>query len=171
MAEVPGVSFSPLGDPSKDAGGPTANQPVQEAIRTLSLRIPQIRGAAPSVAPNALMNAPGAAGFAPAQGGANLGGLEQILRKLFGMPATGAFAPPMGGPPSMAPSGGGASFGPSMSGGAAPMPSITPGYGENTPTPQPVDPSLLAPAPAPPAPPFVGGSSPLGSALGNKYGV
>ena len=100
----------------------------EEAIRTLSLRIPHIRGGAPSIAPNQLLQAPGAAGLAP--GGANLGGLEQILRKIFGLPATGSFAPPSA--PGMAPpalgggGGGNVALPPAPGGGSAPAPHVTP---------------------------------------------
>lgn len=175
MTTTPGISFSPIqDDPTQH--GPTANRPIQEAIRTLSLRIPQTRPGANAIAPNALMSAPGAAGLAPASGGANLGGLEQILRKLFGLPATGSFAPSLmaAGPAPAGAGGGGGNIALMPSGsGSAPLPNITPGV---------VTPPNLTPVSDPgagpwtdpqaaPFDPFVGGGSPLGTALGDKYGV
>lgn len=89
-----GLSFSPLGQ-----GGPTnpnnpgtpsgSGNPVQDAIKVLSLRIPKVVGAgAPS--PQVLLGGAGGGmgGAASVPGGAGLGGnaamFEQLLRQLFG---------------------------------------------------------------------------------------
>ena len=174
MTETPGLSFSPLGaDPTKRPAGERPNQPIQEAIRVLSLRVPQMRGGAPSLAPNALLQAPGSGGIASPMGGGQTNlGLEQLLRRLFGMPATGAFAPPVAAPPSAPPMAAPALAVGGWGGSAAPAPSITPGvdYATQTQAPQ-MAPPLPPAAPAAPAPPFVGGGSPLGGRLGDKYGV
>lgn len=73
-----GKTFAPGGDPTgtqrqSEAGGAPPN-PVQQAIQFLSLRIPRFAGAR-GVAPQALMQAPGAAGLpAPGMGGGMPGG-------------------------------------------------------------------------------------------------
>lgn len=129
MADNFGLSFSPLGDRNggqndpREGGGAGAS-PIQDAIRVLSLRIPQFAGPG-SIAPQQLLNSPGAAGIAP-PGGLQPGGLEQFLKFLFGqmagasgmqptapmpggMPgAPGGAAPPKIGPGVQAPAPGGA---------------------------------------------------------------
>jgi len=74
-----GLTFSPTAttDPTKAQRDP--NAPVQEAIRTLSLRIPKVLGAR-GMAPAPLLNGPGAAGVMNPQGM----DLERLLRMLFG---------------------------------------------------------------------------------------
>jgi len=73
-----GLSFSPTAslDKSNKPTDPNAN--VQEAIRTLALRIPKVTGAK-GFAPDALMGAQGAS--AAPQGGL---GLDRLLAMLFG---------------------------------------------------------------------------------------
>jgi len=89
-----GISFSPF---SEDKGGnanPRGPQvSPQEAIRTLSLRVPRTVGAGSPI-PQMLLNAPGGASFggaqapsapgaAPRPGTPNMG-LEELLAMLFG---------------------------------------------------------------------------------------
>jgi len=78
MADTYGLSFSPTAslDKSNKPTDPNAN--VQEAIRTLALRIPKVTGAK-GFAPDALMGAAGAS--AAPQGGL---GLDRLLAMLFG---------------------------------------------------------------------------------------
>lgn len=125
-----GISFSPAPDNQQQQNGQRPT-PVQQAIQTLSLRIPRTVGAA-SGAPSELLNG---------QGGAGLGGgnpnsaflLEQLIRKLFG---GGPGLPMPGGGPGGGPPGGGAP-------GGAPTPNV--GF------PYPVKPGP-GPTPDPPAP-------------------
>jgi hypothetical protein len=77
-----GLSFNPAQqsqDPMnpQQGGGQT---PIQDAIRTLSLRIPTFRG--PGIAPQPLMQSQGSMGVMGAQG--MPGGLQQILEQMFG---------------------------------------------------------------------------------------
>jgi hypothetical protein len=114
--------------------------PIQNAIKLLSLRIPQFVGAK-SIAPSALLNAAGGAGI-PFQGVP--GGLEEWLRRLFE-----------------------ARTGDGPDGGHAPqasvIPHITPGNARpgqppeapwNPRPPQPIGPISGAPAPRPAPPPL-----------------
>ena len=93
MADTYGLSFSPTAslDKSNKPTDPNAN--VQEAIRTLALRIPKVTGAK-GFAPDALMGAAGAS--AAPQGGL---GLDRLLAMLFGNQTSqgGPQAAPMGG--------------------------------------------------------------------------
>jgi hypothetical protein len=99
MADTFGLSFTPgqpqNGQQSGQQGGqPRGNvSPVQQAIQTLSLRIPRVVGAG-GLAPQALLTA---------QGGSALGNpnsasvLEEIRRRLFGPAPTatpGTYTPP-----------------------------------------------------------------------------
>lgn len=138
MADDFGLSFSPTTttDPRKAQADP--NAPVQEAVRTLSLRLPRVVGAR-GAAPQPLLNGPGSAGLgplaAPGAGMAGPGGpsfgIEQLLMTLFGA-------------------------------GAAPAPNVTPGIGGAGFAGQPSTPGFsfnegaqgipAAPAPAAPAP-------------------
>lgn len=80
-----GLTFSPAASMDRTAGKPTdPNANVQEAIRTLSLRLPSIVGAK-SIAPAALLSGQGSAGLMTPgqQSGAPLA-LQQILQQLFG---------------------------------------------------------------------------------------
>ena len=103
------------GGASGETGGSV--NPIQEAIKTLSYRVPRQTGGQ-GLAPAALLSGPGSAGVptSPAgmpggQNGVQLG-LEQLLRMLFGGGLMG----------------GGAPAGGSFAGGAsAPTPIITPG--------------------------------------------
>jgi hypothetical protein len=90
-----GQSFAPMMNTSGPTRRPDASQPVQEAIRVLSLRMPQMRG---GPAPSQLMAGPGA-------GGSGLGGptsnpiIEQLLRALFSGRKTGGGVPGLPGAP------------------------------------------------------------------------
>lgn len=82
MALEFGMSFNPAHDGGKQPqqqGGPSQT-PIQDAIKTLSLRIPQFRG--PGLAPQPLLNAQGGGGVMGQ--GSMPGGLQQILAQLFG---------------------------------------------------------------------------------------
>jgi hypothetical protein len=77
MANDFGLTFAPTGgDKSKNT---EPNAPVQEAIRTLSLRIPQVAGAK-ALTPGPLMNSMGGGGLANPMGI----NLERLLQMLFG---------------------------------------------------------------------------------------
>lgn len=88
-----GLSFAPNQQQPGGPGGqkPGGMTPVQEAIRTIGLRVPRTVGAR-AIAPSPLMHAAGAGGFAtglgglPGASGLDPGmGLEELLRKLFGL--------------------------------------------------------------------------------------
>lgn len=105
MADPFGVSFSPAG-PSRQGQAQSGQKPspVQQAIQTLSLRIPRVVGAG-SVAPQALLSSPGGAAVGGDPNAASL--LEAIKRLLFGgggtapgTVGTGAPLPRDGGQPS-----------------------------------------------------------------------
>jgi hypothetical protein len=86
-----GLSFNPAQqsqDPmnSQQGGGQT---PIQDAIRTLSLRIPTFRG--PGIAPQPLMQSQGSMGVMGGQG--MPGGLQQILAQIFGQRPQGQGMP------------------------------------------------------------------------------
>lgn len=101
MAMDFGLSFNPgqqtgnAQDPQK-AGSQT---PIQDAIRTLSLRLPTFRG--PGIAPMPLLTAQGSAGVMGQ--GQMPGGLQQLLQQMFGQMQPGGMAPQGGmaqqGPP------------------------------------------------------------------------
>lgn len=145
-----GLNFAPLdqnkpnmaqpGTGSPAGGG--SNTPIQDAIQTLSLRIPHVVGAG-ALAPDALLNSPGGSAI---PGGTGLT-LEALLRRLFAQPG-GLQGVPTGGPVASMPMSpmpglGGAPLGTTPS--APPLPRI--GVGTDVP-------GLGAPppAPAPPAP-------------------
>jgi len=105
-----GVSFSPAARDKaqpQGSGQPTeggSQTPIQDAIRTLSLRIPKFRG--PGIAPQPLLGGPGMAGVMPGMaipggvGGVAPGGpgaptgLFSILQQIFGQGAgSGAGVP------------------------------------------------------------------------------
>lgn len=115
MADDFGLTFSPASAMNKDRAQANAdpNGPVQEAIRTLSLRIPRVTGGK-GIAPAPLLNSMGAQGL-PTNGM----GLEQILAMLFGRMQPQS---PMGAPlsPQTAGFGSGQLSQP-------PMPNVTPG--------------------------------------------
>ena len=149
MADDYGLSFSPLtqgqnrtGQASPSGGG--SQNPVQDAIRTLSYRVPRTVGAQSPI-PQALLSAPGGQGLPQSslpgtQAQPSLG-LEDILRKLFGLtPQASPMAPPpeAGGASPMfdpgiglAPMGGTAQSLQGVMGGQsqAPAPRFTPGIG------------------------------------------
>jgi hypothetical protein len=152
-----GLTFSPTTttDPTKQNGsGPSDN--VQEAIRTLSLRLPSVVGSRAPI-PQGLLNAPGAAGVANPNGMA----LERLLQMLFGQmqggitpqTALGAQGMPAGSPGAMpmgAPSA--PRFSPGLETGSGPMqspaPSITTTTGQSAPlTPQMPNPPSMPTAP------------------------
>ena len=107
-----GMSFNPSGAGSgQDPQQGASQTPIQDAIKTLSLRIPRFRG--PGMAPQALLNAQGGGGMMGA--GSMPGGLQQILAQLFGNQGQlGAQAP--------------------IGGGSAPVPNMLPGSGPALPS-------------------------------------
>lgn len=97
-----GVSFSPTASLDKSQKPTDPNTNVQEAIRTLALRIPKVTGAK-GFAPDALMGGMGSQ--AAPQG---MLGLDRLLAAIFGNQAQGA------------PQGAGM-----LGGGSAPAPRVT----------------------------------------------
>jgi hypothetical protein len=79
-----GVSFSPTTSLDKSQTPTDPNATVQEAIRTLALRIPKVTGAK-GFAPDALMGGTGAQGTL---------GLDRLLSMLFGGSAPQGTAAP-----------------------------------------------------------------------------
>ena len=133
-----GINFVPgQEDQQRQPGGEPGPQvsPLQQAIRTLSLRLPRV-GGAQALAPGALLNAPGGAGLA------GMGGmtLEQLLMQLFG-----------GGP--AAAGGNAGAAGPQGGIGGPPTPRIIPGTTPGIPPPQP--PFIDRTTPIPEGPPGV----------------
>ena len=132
-----GISFFPSENRLSPGGGQGATPPVnplQEAIRVLSLHLPRMTGP-PGLAPQSLLSGPGGQGS----------NLLAILQRLLG----GGMGLPQGGVASPA----GVMGGPSMGQAPLPMPHVTPG---GTPSPEgPWSPVV----PAPPAP-YFGGASP-----------
>ena len=134
-----GQSFSPLRQGPDDRSKPGGGSQTQEAIRTISTRIPRISQGGQSLAPAPLLNAPGGMGMAAPMGtaGAPSLGLEELIRRLFGLLAGGVpqGAPaPMGAPGGMAPMGAPAPMAaPAPMGGlgggmgSAPQPRVIPG--------------------------------------------
>lgn len=111
MAMDFGVSFSPTEknqqqQPDQMGGGQT---PIQDAIRTLSLRIPQFRSQ--GLAPLPLLMAPGSRGVmpgmtpmrAPGMGGQMPAGLQQIMASMFGGQQTPTPSTPSAPPPHITP--------------------------------------------------------------------
>lgn len=155
MADPFGISFAPTGDGAQPNGGARPS-PIQQAIQTLSFKIPRVAGASAFTAQPLLT----------AQGGDALGGnpnsaaiLEQIRRMLFG--GQGGQQPGGGGTPSSpAPSNFSALFGmpgPSPAGGAPFAPSSVPlpRFDPTTTPPRSPDPSPTyspTPEPAPASP-------------------
>src|SRR5262245_8106566 len=118
-----GLSFTPTAQNQAQQQAFGSSNPVQDAVKILSLKVPTVVGAQ-SLAPAGLLNAPGAGGL---PGGLNL---DDLLKKLF---AAG------GGPASLPPGFGGT---PGITGAPSPpslMPRITPG----TPPPSGAPPSRL----------------------------
>lgn len=161
-----GVSFMPTPQNGGETGRPTAVEPVQEAIKILSLRLPKVVGGG-AIAPAPLLNAPGAGGnplgrsalaqqrFAPQPSAGGIGGLSpEVLNQLIEVLSRRPPMPtPFGAPPSAPPS-------PSF--GSIPQPKITIGDESRNPTPRPSTPSPQPPSvptvtlpsnPTPPAPP------------------
>jgi len=121
-----GTRYQPFADTQMQAGGGGRGQGVapQEAIRTLSLRVPQTQSV-PGIAPLPLLNASGG-------GGTDLDMLLEALMRAFSQGGRGR------------PLGGGAGFQAGPTSGGAPSPRIVPGLDD-------VSPSPLQPAPSPPA--------------------
>lgn len=119
-----GLSFNPgqQQQPGMDPQQGGSQTPIQDAIKTLSLRIPTFRG--PGMAPMPLMTSPGSGGMMGGQG--MPGGLQQILSQIFGRMGPGQA--PM---PGQAPSG-------------VPLPNFKPGQ-EGVPS-GPLSPSGPAPS-------------------------
>lgn len=95
MAMDMGMSFNPGAQTRQPGEAPTGGAgqtPIQDAIRTLSLRIPHFRG--PGLAPQPLMASPGASGVMGGgmMGGGMPGGLQQLLQQIFGQMGGGAGA-------------------------------------------------------------------------------
>lgn len=86
-----GLNFAPTGDGRQQQG--QSQTPLQDAIKVLSLRIPQFVGAGRGIAPQELLMGGGSAGV-PGAGGVP-GGLEEFLRRVFGQMGGGQ-APTMG---------------------------------------------------------------------------
>lgn len=102
MANLPGVQFAPLTQNLQAAAKPGGLSPIQQAIQTLSLRIPRFAG--PGISPPALLQGPGSGGLPPGLGGGPNGplDLEEILRRIFGLPGAPPSTPP-GTPPPVLP--------------------------------------------------------------------
>ena len=134
-----GLSFSPTArNAAENAQSGQSQTPIQDAIKVLSLRMPQFVGAR-SIAPSALLHATGAAGL---PGMTEVpGGLEAFLRRFF------------------APEGAIGSFDPLMPARPA-IPRIAPGQarppvGAPNPAPPPPEETFLQPnRPTVPLPPF-----------------
>jgi hypothetical protein len=116
MANPIGQSFAPLGDEDMQnrANGNQGASPVQEAIKTLSMRMPRTVGAG-APAPAALLNSLGGAGLpTPMGGGQPDNPLLEALKRLLGGALGGSGLPSFGG---------GVSSPLSALGGSAPPPS------------------------------------------------
>lgn len=149
-----GISFSPFGNDNPnnnnqrgDSGGATPSP--QEAIRVLSLRVPRTVGVASPI-PSMLLNAQGGGGFGGGGGpqGMPPGGMEELLRRLFGQAAQG----PMGMPSMAAPMGAPAGA-PPAGGGSAPPPRAAPGIEGGAPGGTASGVGNMAPPPQPPMQP------------------
>lgn len=147
MPDPFGLSFMP-GAEGKDPNNPQPT-PVQQAIQTLSLRIPRVVGAG-SIAPGQLLN--GAGGFGNGSNPNAAAILEEIRRRLFGGNQSGA--------PSQPPHG---QFGPAVP--HPPPPGAPPSGGLDTPRIIPGDPPNspreAGPADAPYTPPNVPDPMPM----------
>lgn len=153
-----GVSFSPAGGgPGQQAQNGARPNPIQQAIQTLSLRIPQAAGAG-AFTSQALLNSPGGSGFG---GGAPVDAantLEMIKKILFGNQG----APGQGGPQMPMP----------MPGRVGPMPPSMPGPtpgGFQPPDPPPYQPPPQAPMMSPHFSPIEGTGAPA-PPQGTSYG-
>ena len=148
-----GQSFSPLRQgPDAGRAKPGGGSQTQEAIRTISTRIPRITQGGQSLAPAPLLNAPGGMGMAAPMGtaGAPSLGLEELIRRLFGLLGGGA---PMGGPAPMGAPGGMAPMAGAPLGAPLAPPTVRPGGMGSAPPPR-VVPGSQGPFPGPiqPAP-------------------
>lgn len=137
MAEDVGLSFSPLTNQGGAMGQRPAQTPVQDAIRTLSYRVPKDVGSASPIPPELLAALGGAGiGGVPGTEGDPSMGFEEIIRKIFGM-TPGAMTPPRIFPGLRDPGAGGAPIAPAptepapieptLRGPGAPMPVPAPG--------------------------------------------
>lgn len=118
-----GLSFAPTAQNQAQTQNGGGLSPVQQAIKILSLRIPQNTGPS-GISPNALLTGPGSAGLGSAGGGVDL---LAFLRRLLqpGMQA-GTLAQGMNDNP----------MAPAMASGVL-LPHITPGSGAGPMAPQP----------------------------------
>lgn len=138
-----GLSFAPGQNPNQQQPGSqdSAISPVQQAIKILSMRVPQNAGPG-GITPNALLTGPGSAGLGAAGGGFDLMALLRRLLQPGGQSSAGpADAMPMPGPAGQMPS-------PSV-----PLPHVTPGEGGGpTNKPQVQPPMPMTPPPMGPPP-------------------
>lgn len=158
MADPLGVSFSPTGQPGP-GGQPQQPTPVQQAIQTLSLRVPPHAGAS-AFSAQPLLDSPGGSALGGNPDTANM--LEMIKRLLFGQqpgqmgtpgapvgPSLGGSAPSGAVSPPLTPH-----FAPGQT--VAPAPGMPPGGGgAGAPPPVTTQPVPVGPAQPPPveAPP------------------
>lgn len=174
MSDI-GVSFSPFNQSTagKQQGVGSAAQPVQDAIKILSLRVPTTVGAS-SGAPQSLLGGPTALGtqlgsFAPLGGGqpGQLSDIQEFLRRLMlstqGAPALGSTAAvspfgtqtdPSAAPPdaSIAPSAMPPGEGPQAPPDTGGLP-VSVSFGDPNQQPQPLSPPAPQPITQPAAPP------------------
>lgn len=128
MSYPVGLSFSPTQQNGpQNQPNASALTPVQQAIKILSLRIPQ-QGGASAITPTALLTAPGAAGVGAGAGAAWPADLLSLLRRLL-MP--GADMGPAG--PTAAPAGVSSAVLPNIVPGTTPSP-MSPIRGPGVPT-------------------------------------
>lgn len=79
-----GQSFAPLGnDPQQRPQGGIGGSPIQEAIRTLSLRVPRWTGGGTAPAPQALLQSPGMGGM-PGMSGTENPIMQALMRMIQG---------------------------------------------------------------------------------------
>ena len=154
MAEDYGVNFSPLtrGTRQTQDRQQTGGSPVQDAIRTLSLRLPKVVGAASPI-PQPLLASQGGAAFGRPSAAPTLAPFEAP-------PVRGGMASPGGASLSMAPQFDLDTFLRVLFGAgqtSRPMPAQEPTY----PTPKPVGPTAQGPQIPPQAPPMSSGRIPL----------
>jgi hypothetical protein len=157
-----GQSFAPMGDEDmQNRGNGNGASPVQEAIRTLTTRLPRTIGAG-AIAPGMLLNSPGASGLPGGMPGGMPGAgpeaeatnpLLDALRRILG----GTFA------------------GGNLPGGASiPAPHVIPGVGPGEPAPGTFNPGGFdEEPPMPPLPPPVQGTRPprdMGTPVGGING-
>lgn len=158
MATDFGLSFSPATTLDRTKTNADPNAQVQEAIRTLSLRIPKVTGGK-GIAPGPLLNSMGGQGMGMPGGM----GLEQLIAMLFGPKRPQGPQSPGGAPlaPGTAGFGAGQTSQPFPSAPSSPSPAFLPR----------VRPGLEAPAldPAPPSYPDTAPAAPSSDAWIDQY--